>query len=376
MRVFHLSPNVYDPLPASHHTKRIWNELARDCSEYHVIGSAGRPTYSHTVDGNIHLHLLPSFSQRGWPFFFTSWISLLLALLYRPDRVVAQCPVKGGLAAVALGRVFRAPVLIEVHGSHYFFPENSHAGGRLAHAIYRAITRLSFASAARIRSLSSDMTDSILRVFGSSMKSKVVEIGNRVDLGVFGKVRTSYTLNEEITVVSVGSYVERKGHLTLIRELLPRFSNVRLLLVGQGPLRDRYREVASEVGVLDRLQLCFASAHIDVAKLLGEADIYVHSSLAEGVPRAILEAMAVGLPVVATNVGFLGGVVGHERDILLVPPNDASAVLDEVGRLIESEALRSRIGTAAAKTIQDRFEWNSVFDRYRELIYTMSARRN
>jgi glycosyltransferase involved in cell wall biosynthesis len=215
------------------------------------------------------------------------------------------------------------------------------------------------------------MTRSILRTFGRKLEGKIVEIGNRVDLAVFKPLRDSYSFGSEITVISVGSYVHGKGCLSLISEILPRFPRMRLVLVGRGPLHDEYTRAATQLGVLDRLELVYAGTHEEVAGLLRRADIYVHPSRTEGVPRAVLEAMAMGLPVLATNVGFLGGVVEDGVDIVLMPPNDPLALLERVSMLIESEPLRRQIGLAAAETIRSRFEWNAVFDRYRELIKTL-----
>lgn len=371
MRVFHLSANVYQPLPAVHHTRRIWDELSRDCEQYHVIASAGRLAYSHTVEGNLHLHLLPSIGGRGWQFLLTSWLAILVAVIHRPDRVIAQCPVNGGLTAVFLGKLMRLPVLLEVHGSHYFRPDEARFRSRASHFFYRFLARLSFRLATRIRSLSSDMTAQLVATYGEGIRKKVVEIGNRVDLRVFSPSKQSYTLGSRATVVSVGSFTHRKGYLPLIEELLPRFPEVRLVLVGRGPLHDSYMERALSLGVADRLELKFARTHGEVASTLAASDLYAHSSLAEGVPRAILEAMAMGLPVVATEVGFLGGVVENELDVLLVPPDEPTKLADAIGRLLKSEPLRRRLGAAAAATIRDRFEWSMVFDRYRSLIASL-----
>lgn len=368
MRIFHLSANVYQPLPAAHHTRRIWGELSKGSEQYHIIASSGRLGYSHTVEGNLHLHLLPSIGRRGWPFLLTSWLALILALVHRPDRIIAQCPVNGGFAAVFIGRLLRLPVLLEVHGSHYFRPDRAGPAGAAGHLFYRSIARLSLAFATRIRSLSGDMTEQLVSTFGAGLREKIVEIGNRVDLRVFSPSKTAYRLGGAVTIVSVGAFTRLKGHDALIEHLLSSFPESRLVLVGRGPLHDHYQRRATELGVADRLELRFAPTHEDVARILQGSDIYVHSSLAEGVPRAILEAMAMGLPVVATKVGFLGGVVEDGRDVLLVPPGDPRSLVEAVGALLASEPLRQRLGMAAAATIRERFEWNMVFDRYRALI--------
>jgi glycosyltransferase involved in cell wall biosynthesis len=371
MRVFHVSPNVYPPLPAGHHTLRIWKELARNAERYHVIASAGRLRYSHTVDGNLHLHLLPTFGTRGWHFFLASWMVLFLCLRHHPDRIIAQCPVNGGLVASVARLIFRVPVLAEVHGAHYFWPGGPGGVRRVTWMLLRLGTAFTFRVATRIRSLSRDMTEHLVRVYGESIQPKIFELGNRVDLELFSPVKTCYRMTAGPTLISVGAYTAGKNHLALVEGLLQRLPDARLTLVGRGPMERVYVERAQALGVQSRLKLVHAASHRDVASLLAESDIYIHPSLSEGVPRAILEAMAMGLPVVATKVGFLGGVVRDGVDVSLIPLGDLQALERAVDRLIDSEDLRREMGTAAAKQIRSRFEWNSTFDRYRGLIASL-----
>lgn len=371
MRIFHISPNVYPPLPAGHHTMRIWKELARDAERYHVIASAGRLRYSHTVDGNLHLHLLPTFGTRGWHFFLVSWMVLFLCFRYHPDRIVAQCPVNGGLVASVARLIFRVPVLVEVHGAHYFAPSHPGALGRVAWTLLRLGAAFTFRMATRIRSLSRDMTDHLVRVYGELIQSKIFELGNRVDLDQFSPLKTCYRMRAAPALISVGAYTAGKNHLALVEGLLPRLPDACLTLVGRGPMGRVYIERAQALGVQSRLKLVYAASHREVASLLAESDIYIHPSLSEGVPRAILEAMAMGLPVVATKVGFLGGVVQDGVDVALIPPGDLQALERAVNKFIDSEDLRREMGTAAAKQVRSRFEWNSTFDRYRGLIASL-----
>ena len=368
LRVFHLSGNVFPPLPAAHHTVRIWEELAKDADEYHIVASAGRLRYSHTQVGRIHLHLLPTLGRSSWAYSFSSWLTLFLALRHRPNRVVSQCPVHGGVAGAVFCTISRVPLFTEIHGSHYFFPVRPGLLGKLESAVYRLLSLPVLAASSTIRSLSSEMTRHLAKTYGKSIARKAVEIPNRVDLGEFSPAKSDYTIAGGPRIVAVGSYTPIKGHLQLMKDLFACHRDATLMLIGQGPLKDTYLEVARELGVLDRVRLTSARTPREVADLLAQADIYVHYSRAEGVSRALLEAMAMGLPVVCTPAGFLGGLLTHDRDVLILGNPGAEDLALALNRLTSSADLRARLGRAARATIERRFEWNEAFAAYREAI--------
>jgi glycosyltransferase involved in cell wall biosynthesis len=364
--LFHVSGNVFPPLSVAHHTQGIWRELAKGFDEYHVIARGSGNRYSHSQQGTLHLHLLPRLGRSMLSFLLTSWALPFLALRYRPTHLLAQCPVVGGGAAALCSRVLGIPLMVEIHGEHYF---NSRSRGRASFFAYRLLSPFAFAAARRIRTLSPSMEDELERVYGPAARAKAVTVPNRVDLGVFSSAKEDYAVGEALRVVSVGSFLPVKNHAALIRGLAASGVPFRLTLVGGGALEAEYLRVAEELGCADRVAIRRNLSHAELAGLLVAHDVYVHYSLSEAVPRALLEAMAVGLPVAATPVGFVDGVVEHGRNGLLVTPATLGPALDE---LFRDEGLRRRLGTAARRTIAERFEGGAVFERYRQSLLGMS----
>jgi len=369
-RIFHITANVYSPLPARHHSFRIWEELAKGAEEYHVVASAGKLRYSHSVAGNIHLHLLPTLSRRGLAYSLSSWLIVILGIRYRPNRVVTQCPVHGGLAAVVLCSLLRIPLFTEIHGSHYFFPVRPGLRGKVESLLYRTFSRPAFRRSARIRSLSPQMTNQLRQTYGAAIAAKAVEIPTRVDLRIFSPAKTNYDISDPLRVINVGSYLPIKAQAQLIVDLFEAYPHSRLTLVGSGPLAERYAALAEKLGITERVRLIHAQTHNDVATLLAESDVYVQYSRAEGVSRAVFEAMAMGLPVVTTPVGFVEGVLAHDRDVLVLGSAGSETLAAAISQLTGSEELRARLGRHARRRVEDEFEWNSVFSRYRQAIAT------
>lgn len=369
--LFHISGNQYAPFPARHHTRRIWDELAKGFDEYHVFARGRENRYLHSVEGKIHLNLLPACGKRMWPFFFLSWLLPWFIVRYRPTHLLAQCPVLGGLAAALCSKLFRIPLFVELHGTHYFYPSKSGWKGAVEFAINRGVTGITLRLATRIRSLSDDMSDYIEKVYGKGMLRKICVIHNRVDLDVFRHIKSNYALGAPVKIITVGNYSPTKNHGALMKAIHGSGIDFHLTIVGSGRLKDVYLGLMKEIGLENKVEL-ISLDHDTLASLLPQHDLYIHYSLSEGVSRAILEAMAAGLPVIATRVGFIRGILCHGENALLIEMPYAEKLAESMNCLIVSDELRKNIGVAARSTIETYFEWNHVFDRYRTAITSMS----
>jgi glycosyltransferase involved in cell wall biosynthesis len=150
-------------------------------------------------------------------------------------------------------------------------------------------------------------------------------------------------------LLSVTRLKAPKDGLTLaraLRQLEP--GSYRAAIVGDGPDRE---DVAAELGDAGRL----LGEREDVSEQLAQADAFVLSSRSEGLPMAILEAMAAGLPVVATAVGGIPELVADGETGLLVPPGDPDALAAALRRLVADPELRRRLGEAARARVEERF---------------------
>jgi glycosyltransferase involved in cell wall biosynthesis len=191
---------------------------------------------------------------------------------------------------------------------------------------------------------------------------------------LFSPVKDDYRLQGDIRLVTVGSYVPVKNHLALIHAIR-RLQGVRLTVVGAGPLRAYYESVIADYGLRDRVTLYPWVAQRELAEVLGSHDAYVHYSVTEALPRAVLEAMAMGLPVIATNVGFVSALLHNQVNALLLDPPWDEHLAAAIARLVTSESLRRSLGRVGAETVRKDYEWNAVFDRYRAAIVATSEQR-
>jgi len=174
---------------------------------------------------------------------------------------------------------------------------------------------------------------------------------------------------DSIVIGTVGRLQTVKDQLTLTRAfvrlqtLTPEVrERLRLVIVGDGPLLGDVREILRTAGVSHLAWL--PGAREDVPAILRGMDIFVLPSLAEGISNTILEAMACGLPVVATRVGGTPEIVSEGVTGLLVPPDDPEAMAQRIQMYIRDDELRQRHGGAARESVVRHFSLDRMMQHY------------
>ncbi len=184
--------------------------------------------------------------------------------------------------------------------------------------------------------------------FLARLSDRIVTVseGQRRDLAGYGVVPL-----QKITVVHLG--FELEALLDAVARVQERTPAIRLLLVGDGDLRGDLEAQARSLGLSETVT--FAGHRTDVPKALAVFDVFVLPSLWEGMPNVVLEAMAAGLPVVATAVGGTPEVVVDGVTGFLVPPRDPDALAEAITRLLRDPDLRRKMGQAGQKRIEQHF---------------------
>lgn len=168
----------------------------------------------------------------------------------------------------------------------------------------------------------------------------------------------------DIVLVNVARLYPEKRQDLLLRwfvRLARERPCARLWILGAGPLETDLRNLADALGVADRV--AFPGFRRDLAETMLAADVQVHTSDAEGVPLAICEGMAVGMPIVATSVGGIPEMITHGESGLLLPARDEEAFIRESLRLIDDPHLRRTLGEGARRFIETRYSLEVAVDQ-------------
>ncbi len=176
-------------------------------------------------------------------------------------------------------------------------------------------------------------------------------------------------------VVAVANLRREKGHDVLLRaaaDVVCAFPDAHVELVGGGAELQALRTLAHELG-LERV-VSFLGHREDVRSRLDAADIFVLPSRSEAFPNAVLEAMAAGLPVIASDVGGVREVVRHAATGLIVPPGDPVALASAICRLMADPPLAHGLGDAARTEVTARYSFDRMIDQFEALYLTELAR--
>lgn len=348
-----------------HETHLVYGSLAPgDASLEHLAIAAGLPT--------THIRAL---GRRVNPISDLRAFSRLLRLVFReaPDVVHTHTAKAGTLGRVAAclfnmtrPRRRRCVVVHTFHGhvlTGYFGP-TMNVAVRLAERTLARITD-------RVVTISPAQRHDIVTRFNiaDAARTMVVPLGldlerlARLDSGA-AHLRGPLGIPERALVVGfVGRFVAIKDLATLVRAFA-RVSAQRpdavLLLVGDGPLRAEIDALVAALALQKQVHL--VGWIEDVAPVHATIDICALSSLNEGTPVAVIEAMAAAKAVVATRVGGVADVVEHERTGLLVPPQSPEALADAILRLAVDPAERSRMGAAGRQAVVARFSPERLVD--------------
>lgn len=241
---------------------------------------------------------------------------------------------------------------------------------------YQSIRRIYGPFVTHFIALSRDLEEYLVGRVGVS-REKVTQIYNGVDARRFHKANAAESVSgcpfhgpEHWIVGTVGRMQAVKDQVTLAKafvralELEPGLrSRLRLVMIGEGPLRLLAQEELDRAGVSDLAWL--PGERSDVPEVMRGLDCFVLPSLAEGISNTILEAMASGLPVIATQVGGNADLVLSEETGVLVPAADAEGMAQCIIRLANDPDSARRMGLAGRREVEQRFSMDAMLEAYR-----------
>ncbi|MBT0960608.1 TIGR03088 family PEP-CTERM/XrtA system glycosyltransferase [Denitromonas iodatirespirans] len=295
----------------------------------------------------------------------------------RPDIVHTR-----NLAALEMVvPAWAAGVPVRIHGEHGW--DTGDPGG--ASRKYRLLRRLYAPFVTQYIALSRQLSSYLQQGVGIA-EHRISRICNGVDAVRFAPAADRQMLApagfcpaQGVVFGTVGRLQTVKDQLTLVRAFgrwladdADAAARARLVIVGDGPQRGEVEAEIAAAGVQDQVWL--AGARDDVPALLQSMDVFVLPSKAEGISNTLLEAMASGLPVIATEVGGNGELVQAERTGLLVPPEDPAAMAGAMRALFHDPARRSAQRLAARARIEAEFSLDAMVAGYMAVYDRMLTR--
>lgn len=355
----------YPPLGggAGNATANLAKAAAESGHEVMIVTSAfpGLKTTEHS--DNIAIHRLPvrrKTKDRCTIFEMITFISSavfrapVLVANFKPDVGLAFFSIPGGPVAWYLRHRFGLPYVILLRGGDVPGTEPG-AMMQIVYALTSPLTRLVWRHATRIIANSEGLRQAALR-FTPHIAVEVVP--NGVDTTMFHPA-LSTTESAAPIIIAAGRLTRQKGFdvlLQAMRELRTKHPP-RLRIIGDGPMRTELEQMRDQLNLKDAVEFLGWIDRQDVAAAFRTADIFVLSSRYEGMANTLLEAMASGLAVIATDVEGCRDVINDGKNGFIVEAEDATAIAVAIDTVTADSALRRRLAANARDTVEQYFTW-------------------
>ncbi len=338
-------------------------------------GQAG-PLIEKLQDAGIRTVLLPALGRDPNPWVDARAFVALIRTFSRerPDVIHLSSSKAGGIGAIAAfiykltARAWRTRVIFTVHGWAF----NEDRPWRQRASIFLASwlsilfqDRVIVITTADYRSGRRFVPKKKLALIFHGIES--IDFLGRISAREFFSQRIGEPLDERtILIVSNAELTKNKGltylvsAMRLLREARPEL-NAKLILMSNGEDRGRIRRQIAEAGLARHVFL--AGFVPDAKRYLKAFDLFVLPSVKEGLPYAIMEAMAAGLPIVATRVGGLPDLIRDGESGLLVAPKNPAELAEAIGRLLQDRALGERLGRRAREALRHSFPLDAMLNR-------------
>ena len=286
----------------------------------------------------------------------------------RSGVIHAHWVIPNGPPAAQVARLLRRPLVVSLHGSDIHLAEKNQVAGRLARSAFRQaaiVTACSPDLAERAHALGAPLERLHVLPYGVSADEF------RPDAAARARARAQLGLADStVMILGLGRMVYKKGFgvaVDAMRQL--RDHDVVLALAGEGDIRAELERQVAALGLSDRVIFPGAVARAEAPAWFAACDIFALPSMhdsagnVDGLPNVLLEALAAGRAVVASDLAGVQLVLEDGKHGLIVPENDSAALAAAFARLIAAPDLRDRLGAAARRRVLDAFTWRHCADR-------------
>lgn len=321
----------------------------------------------------VKLITVPSLIRRINPILdLQALFSLYRIFLQEKPAIIHTHTSKAGILGRWASFFARVPIVVHTPHGHIFYGYH----GKVKTKVFILVEKVTAIITDRIIALTKREKEDHIQ-FNISKPDKFVVIHSGVNLEDFSK---NFDNTEELKgdlgipitdsiVGTVGRLVEIKGHRYLLdaaRLVLNKMPNTTFLLIGDGYLMTELISHASAMGIENKV--IFAGWRSDVPQLINTFDIFVLSSLNEGMGRVLVEAMAMGKPIVASDIGGIPDLVKDGANGILFPPRDVDAMAEAILKLLLDRELRRKMGNEGKKLAYPAYD-TSVMVRKIEGLY-------
>ncbi len=282
---------------------------------------------------------------------------------WKPDVIIPFFGIPSGPVGLVGKLIFGIPYIVSLRGGDV--PGFRTYDFGTIHKIGSPFLKVIWKNAGAVVANSQGLKKLAFR-FASEIPCQVIP--NGVDLDFF-QSKESYS--DDVHLLFVGRLVYQKG-LDLLFKALANLLKYpwQLSIAGDGPQRDTLQDLAVSLGIRERIHFLGWNTHNELRRIYQESNIFVFPSRNEGMPNAVLEGMASGLAIIASNISGNEELIQDDLTGLLVPSDNWEMLQEKLNLLMIDHHRREKLGRAARERAEEHYSWDRITRQYRELVLT------
>ncbi len=307
-----------------------------------------------------------------------AYLSLRRRYLHKRPDIVHTHSGKAGIIGRLAARAAGVKCIIHtIHGPSFGVYQ-----GKISNAVFLKAEQIAAGATDHFIGVADAMCRQYLQA-GIGKSDQYSTIYSGFDLGAFSTAKPDPDLREksglketDFVVGKIARLFDLKGHkelFSVLPALVQKIPNLKLLLVGGGPHRERFESQLSQMGLRDRVVFTGLISPEEVPKWIGLMDVLVHLSWREGLPRALPQALAAGKPVVAFDLDGAPEVCIPGKTGVLVQPNDEPSLIEALVKLATQPELRRSLGQQGKKLVETRFTVESMVRSIHDLYLRLQS---
>jgi glycosyltransferase involved in cell wall biosynthesis len=335
-----------------------------------------RSPYKHFLPADVKILVV---GRRSDALFhkFKQFVKFIITVHNEKPHVILSMLTHNNLVAILAGKLFGTKVIVCEHNTLGEVIKTAE-GKKILGIPVAPLVKILYRFTDQIVAVSEGIKSNLIEEF-TIPAHKIEVVYNPVDLDRIGELsgmppEQPFSEERGSTVIAMGRLVKQKGFDTLIMAFgrVVQEIDARLIIAGEGPEREYLQGLAGELGIAGKV--FFVGFQKNPFNLLSRADVFVLSSTYEGLPMAILESMACGIPVVSTDC-WSGPreLLQNGRCGLLVPVGDVNALSEAIVRLLKDRELRENISRLGKERVKD-FSHEIIIKQYEEIVYDAVTR--
>jgi glycosyltransferase involved in cell wall biosynthesis len=354
-------------------TQNIAIDLAKKGHEVHVITLLDKGLKKLNLENEFYIHRInkPNIKILGQLIFWFK--SFLLIIKLKPEIVLVEyISFLNSLISYLSKKIFKIPYILQGHGSDIY-----NISG-----MKKLILKYLSKDASAVFVLTKDMENEVRKfyhgnvfIIPNGLDQKFLDNVSKNDL-MKSKIRTKLNLNQKLVLLFIGSLRTIKGVKYLINAIpqIKKFEkDVILLVVGNGPQKKELEMLVQNLNLNNNVRFFGKINRNHISPFYSIADIFILPSLSEGFPTVLLEAMAFGIPIIATNINGINEIIKNNKNGFLVNPKDPRNIAEKVLELNNKKVLYSNISNNNYKEIE-KYRFDKIVSILEEICIKSSLK--